>query len=75
MTHLPNGDDDRVVLDGVEWRKMGDVTVELNGLAYQRKAACIIPSIAREVHGAGFLENDDACRSHAQHYRSHQPAY
>eukprot|EP00731_Ephydatia_muelleri_P032324 Em0023g831a len=38
-----NGDDDRVVLDGVEWRKMGDVTVELNGPAYQRKAALYHP--------------------------------
>ena len=27
------------MLDGVEWHKMGDVTVELNGPAYQRKAA------------------------------------
>lgn len=35
-----SGDDDiRVVLDGVEWRSMGDITVELNGPAYQRKAA------------------------------------
>eukprot|EP00731_Ephydatia_muelleri_P008789 Em0004g1127a len=34
-----NGNDDRIVLDSVEWRKMGDVTVELNGPAYQRKAA------------------------------------
>ena len=34
-----NGNDDKIVLDGVEWRKMGDVTVELNGPAYQRKAA------------------------------------
>ena len=34
-----NVNDDRIVLDVVEWHKMGDVTVELNGPAYQRKAA------------------------------------
>ena len=63
MAAESNGDDDRVVLDGVEWRNMGDVTVELNGPAFQCKAALHHP--LHEGSTGWILKNDDACRSHA----------
>ena len=44
-TEHPN----EVVLDGIVWRMTGDVVVDLNGPAFQRKAALHHPAVERST--------------------------